>query len=317
MGAYLIRRTISTIVLLYLIITAVFLLLHLLPGDPALAVLGGIDANPSEEDVAAVREKLGLDRPLYVQYFDYLGSVVRLDFGESFVSGRSVSADIATRLPRTLMIIVPAIIVAVVVGMPLGIIAARYRQSLIDPAVSAVALLGFSVPVFVSGLMLVYIFSIQLSWLPANGYVDPRDDFLEYVQRSILPIIALSLGPMALTMRMTRSSMLEQLGLDYVRTARAKGLTELTTLYRHVLRNALLPIVTIVALQFGAMFAGSVLVESIFNWPGVNTYLLTAIGVRDYPVVQGVVAVVATIFVLINFLTDISFAFFDPRIRHG
>ena len=317
MGAYLIRRTISTIVLLYLIITAVFLLLHLLPGDPALAVLGGIDANPSEEDIAAVREKLGLDRPLYVQYFDYLGSVVRLDFGESFVSGRSVSADIATRLPRTLMIIVPAIIVAVVVGMPLGIIAARYRQSLIDPAVSAVALLGFSVPVFVSGLMLVYIFSIQLSWLPANGYVDPRDDFLEYVQRSILPIIALSLGPMALTMRMTRSSMLEQLGLDYVRTARAKGLTELTTLYRHVLRNALLPIVTIVALQFGAMFAGSVLVESIFNWPGVNTYLLTAIGVRDYPVVQGVVAVVATIFVLINFLTDISFAFFDPRIRHG
>ena len=316
MGAYLIRRTISTIVLLYLIITAVFLLLHLLPGDPALAVLGGIDANPSEEDIALVRERLGLDRPLYVQYFDYLGNVVQLDFGESFVSGRSVSSDIGTRLPRTLMIIVPAIIVAVLIGMPLGIIAARYRQSLIDPAVSAVALLGFSVPVFVIGLLLVYIFSIQLGWLPANGYVDPRDDFPEYVKRSTLPIVALSLGPMALTMRMTRSSMLEQLGLDYVRTARAKGLTELTTLYRHVLRNALLPIVTIVALQFGAMFAGSVLVESIFNWPGVNTYLLTAIGVRDYPVVQGVVAVVASIFVLINFLTDISFAFFDPRIRH-
>jgi len=316
LGAYLIRRTISTIVLLYLIITAVFLLLHLLPGDPALAVLGGIDANPSEEDIALVRERLGLDRPLYVQYFDYLGNVVQLDFGESFVSGRSVSSDIGTRLPRTLMIIVPAIIVAVLIGMPLGIIAARYRQSLIDPAVSAVALLGFSVPVFVIGLLLVYIFSIQLGWLPANGYVDPRDDFPEYVKRSTLPIVALSLGPMALTMRMTRSSMLEQLGLDYVRTARAKGLTELTTLYRHVLRNALLPIVTIVALQFGAMFAGSVLVESIFNWPGVNTYLLTAIGVRDYPVVQGVVAVVASIFVLINFLTDISFAFFDPRIRH-
>jgi peptide/nickel transport system permease protein len=316
LGAYLIRRTISTIVLLYLIITAVFLLLHLLPGDPALAVLGGIDANPSEEDIAAVREKLELDRPLYEQYFNYLGDVVRLDFGESFVSGRSVSSDIGTRLPRTLLIIVPAIIVAVIVGMPLGIIAARYRQSIIDPAVSAVALLGFSVPVFVIGLMLVYIFSIQLGWLPANGYVDPRDDFPEYLKRSTLPIIALSLGPMALTMRMTRSSMLEQLGLDYVRTARAKGLTELTTLYRHVLRNALLPIVTIVALQFGAMFAGSVLVESIFNWPGVNTYLLTAIGVRDYPVVQGVVAVVASIFVLINFLTDISFAFFDPRIRH-
>ena len=316
MGAYLIRRTISTIILLYLIITAVFLLLHLLPGDPALAVLGGIDANPSPEDIEQVRERLGLDRPLYVQYIDYLTDVVRLDFGESFVSGRSISEDIGTRLPRTMMIIVPAIIVAVIVGMPLGIIAARYRQSIIDPTVSAVALLGFSVPVFVIGLLLVYVFAIRLGWLPANGYVDPRDDLVEYLKRSALPIVTLSLGPMALTMRMTRSSMLEQLGLDYVRTARAKGLSELTTLYRHVLRNALLPIVTIVALQFGAMFAGSVLVESIFNWPGVNTYLLTAIGVRDYPAVQGVVAVVASIFVLINFLTDISFAFFDPRIRH-
>ncbi|MEZ4522433.1 MAG: ABC transporter permease [Thermomicrobiales bacterium] len=316
MGAYLVRRTISTIVLLYLIITVVFLLLHLLPGDPALAVLGGIDANPSPEDVAQVRERLGLDRPLYVQYFDYLGNIVRLDFGESFVNGRSVSSDIATRLPRTMMIIVPAIIVAVLVGMPLGIIAARYRQSVVDPMVSSIALLGFSVPVFVIGLLLVYLFSIQLGWLPANGYIDPRDDFPEFLKRATLPIVSLSLGPMALTMRMTRSSMLEQLGLDYVRTARSKGLSELTTLYRHVLRNALLPIVTIVALQFGAMFAGSVLVESIFNWPGVNAYLLTAIGVRDYPVVQGVVAVVASIFVLINFLTDISFAFFDPRIRH-
>lgn len=317
MGAYLIRRTISTIILVYLIITVVFLLLHLLPGDPALAVLGGIDANPSKEDIAQVRERLGLDRPLYVQYLDYLGNVVRLDFGESFVSGRPVSGDIFTRLPRTMMLIVPAIILAVIVGLPLGIIAARFRQSLIDPLVSSIALIGFSVPVFVVGLLLVYLFSIQLGWLPANGYVDPRDDFAEFVQRATLPIIALSLGPMALTMRMTRSSMLEQMGLDYVRTARAKGLTELVTLYRHVLRNALLPIVTIVALQFGAMFAGSVLVESIFNWPGVNTYLLTAIGVRDYPAVQGVVAVVAAIFVLINFLTDISFAFFDPRIRHN
>ncbi len=316
MGAYLIRRLISTLVLLYLIVTFVFLLLHLLPGDPALAVLGGIDANPSAEDVERVRERLGLNRPLYVQYVDYLGSIVRLDFGESFVSGRSVSSDLATRLPRTLLIIVPAIFLAVIVGMPLGIIAARYRTTTVDPMVSAFALAGFSIPVFVSGLVLVYIFAIQLSWLPANGYVDPREDFPEYIKRSILPIVALSLGPMAITMRMTRSSMLEQMGLDYVRTARAKGLNELTTLYRHVLRNALLPIVTIVALQFGAMFAGSVLVESIFNWPGVNTYLLTAIGVRDYPVVQGVVLVVATIFVLINFLTDISYAFFDPRIRH-
>lgn len=316
MGAYLIRRTITTIILLYLIVTVVFLLLHLLPGDPALAVLGGIDANPTPEDIERVRERLGLDRPLYEQYIDYLSNIVQLDFGESFVNGRPVSQDLFARLPRTMMLIVPAIIVAVLIGMPLGIIAARFRRSLLDPAVSSVALIGFSMPVFVIGLLLVYLFSIQLGWLPANGYVDPRDDFVGFLKRALLPIITLSLGPMAITMRMTRSSMLEQMGLDYVRTARAKGLAELTTLYRHVLRNALLPVVTVVALQFGAMFAGSVLVESIFNWPGVNSYLLTAIGVRDYPVVQGVVAVVASIFVLINFLTDVSFALFDPRIRH-
>lgn len=317
MGAYIVRRTITTLVLLYLIITAVFLLLHLLPGDPAMTVLGGMDANPTDEDIARVRQELGLDRPLYEQYITYLGDTVRLDLGESFVNGSSVSENLFKRLPRTMMIIVPAIVLAVVVGIPLGILAARYRRSLVDPAVSSVALLGFSVPVFVSGLLLVYLFSIKLGWLPPNGFVAPREDFVEFLKRAAMPIIALSLGPMAITMRMTRSSMLEQMGNDYVRTARAKGLREFTILRRHVLRNALLPVVTVVALQFGAMFAGSVLVESIFNWPGVNTYLLSSIGVRDYPVVQGVVLVIATIFVLINFLTDISFALFDPRIQHS
>ena len=316
MGAYIIRRSIATLILLYLIVTTVFLLLHLLPGDPAMTVLGGIDANPTEEDIARVREELGLDRPLYEQYLTYLGNTARLDLGDSFVNGRPVANDLFTRLPRTMMIIVPAIVLAVLLGIPLGILAARYRRSLIDPAVSSVALLGFSVPVFVSGLLLVYLFAIQLDWLPANGFVAPRDDFIEFLKRAAMPVVTLMLGPMAITMRMTRSSMLEHMGNDYVRTARAKGLHEFTILRRHVLQNALLPVVTVVALQFGAMFAGSVLVEFLFNWPGVNTYLLTAIGVRDYPVVQGVVLVVATIFVLINFLTDISFVLFDPRIQH-
>ncbi len=317
MGAYVIRRAITTLILLYLIITAVFLLLHLLPGDPAMTVLGGIDSNPTQEDIDRVRNELGLDRPLYEQYITYLGNTVRLDLGNSFVNGRPVANDLFTRLPRTMMIIVPAIILAVLTGIPLGILAARYRRSLIDPAVSSIALLGFSVPVFVSGLLMVYLFAIQLDWLPANGFVAPRDDFVEFLKRAAMPVVALMLGPMAITMRMTRSSMLEQMGNDYVRTARAKGLGEITILRRHVLQNALLPVVTVVALQFGAMFAGSVLIEFLFNWPGVNTYLLTAIGVRDYPVVQGVVLVIASIFVLINFLTDISFVLFDPRIQHN
>jgi peptide/nickel transport system permease protein len=315
MGAYMIRRLIATAILLYLIVTVVFLLLHLLPGDPAMTVLGGIDANPTEEDIARVRNELGLDRPLYEQYLTYLGNTARLDLGESFVNGRSVSRDLFVRLPRTMMLIVPAIVLAVVTGIPLGILAARYRRSLIDPAVSSVALLGFSVPVFVSGLLMVYLFAIQLDWLPPNGFVSPRDDIVGFLKRAAMPIVALALGPMAITMRMTRSSMLEQMGLDYVRTARAKGLGELVILRRHVLQNALLPVVTVVALQFGAMFAGSVLIESVFNWPGVNTFLLTSIGVRDYPVVQGVVLVISIIFVLINLLTDLSFAFFDPRIH--
>jgi peptide/nickel transport system permease protein len=317
LGAYVIRRAITTLVLLYLIITAVFLLLHLLPGDPAMTVLGGIDSNPTQEDIDRVRNELGLDQPLYEQYITYLGNTVRLDLGNSFVNGRPVANDLFTRLPRTMMIIVPAIILAVLIGIPLGILAARYRRSLIDPAVSSIALLGFSVPVFVSGLLMVYLFAIQLDWLPANGFVAPRDDFVEFLKRAAMPVVALMLGPMAITMRMTRSSMLEQMGNDYVRTARAKGLGEITILRRHVLQNALLPVVTVVALQFGAMFAGSVLIEFLFNWPGVNTYLLTAIGVRDYPVVQGVVLVIASIFVLINFLTDISFVLFDPRIQHN
>jgi peptide/nickel transport system permease protein len=317
LGAYVIRRAITTLILLYLIITAVFLLLHLLPGDPAMTVLGGIDSNPTQEDIDRVRNELGLDQPLYEQYITYLGNTVRLDLGNSFVNGRPVANDLFTRLPRTMMIIVPAIILAVLIGIPLGILAARYRRSLIDPAVSSIALLGFSVPVFVSGLLMVYLFAIQLDWLPANGFVAPRDDFVEFLKRAAMPVVALMLGPMAITMRMTRSSMLEQMGNDYVRTARAKGLGEITILRRHVLQNALLPVVTIVALQFGAMFAGSVLIEFLFNWPGVNTYLLTAIGVRDYPVVQGVVLVIASIFVLINFLTDISFVLFDPRIQHN
>ena len=317
MGTYLISRAVSTLVLLYLIVTVVFLLLHALPGDPAMAVLGGIDANPTEEDIARVRAELGLDRPLYVQYIDWLGGIVRLDLGESFVNNRSVSEDLFTRLPRTMMIIVPAVILAIVIGVPMGILAARYRRTMVDPLISATALIGFSVPVFVTGLLLVLVFSIELGWLPANGYVDPRDDFTGFLKRAILPIVTLTLAPLAITMRMTRSSMLEQLGLDYVRTARAKGLTEFATLYGHALRNALLPVVTVVALQFGAMFAGSVLVEFVFNWPGVNSYLLTAISQRDYPVVQAVVLVIAAIFVLINFLTDISYALFDPRIRLG
>jgi ABC-type dipeptide/oligopeptide/nickel transport system permease component len=313
---YIIRRAVSTVVLLFLIATAVFLFLHLLPGDPALTVLGGIDAHPDQAAITLVHKKLGLDRPIYVQYVDWMGNLARLNLGTSFTSGTSVSAELARRLPRTFLLIVPAETLAICVGIPLGIAAARLRRTFWDPTISAIALVGFSTPVFVSGLLFVLLFSLKLHWLPSGGYVAPTDDFGGFVKSAVMPVVALSLAPMATTMRMTRSSVLEQLGADYVRTARSKGVTEMRVLYRHVLRNALLPVVTIIGLHVGFMFAGSVLVEYLFNWPGVNAYLLNSIGGRDYPVVQGIVLVIAAIFILINFLTDLSFAILDPRIRY-
>lgn len=316
MVAYLIRRTIATLVLLLLIITVVFMLIHLLPGDPAYTILGGLDANPSPEQIARVRNELGLDRPIYVQYVDWLGRLVRGDLGYSYIGKRAIGPDLLQRLPRTLFIIVPAILLSIILGVPLGVAAARLRRTMWDPIISAIALLGFSLPVFVTGIILVLIFALKLSVLPSGGFVHPMEDFPEFLKRAALPIVTLSLGPTATTMRMTRSSVVEQLGLDYVRTARAKGLSDRKTLYGHVLRNALMPVVTVIGLNFGAMFAGSVLVEFIFNWPGLNTYMLTAISSRDYPIVQAVVLVVSVIFVLINFLTDLSFAIIDPRIRY-
>lgn len=313
---YIIRRTISTIVLLFLIATAVFLFLHLLPGDPALTILGGIDAHPDASAIQHVRQQLGLNRPIYVQYGEWLGNLVRLNLGNSFTTDSSVSSELFRRLPRTLMLIVPAETLAIVIGIPLGITAARLRESMWDPIISGVALLGFSTPVFVSGILMVLLFSLHFHWLPSGGYVSPAENFGGFVKTAILPVVTLSLAPMATTMRMTRSSMLEQLGADYVRTARSKGVRERRILYRHVLQNALLPVVTIIGLHVGFMFAGSVLIEFIFNWPGINAYLLNSINARDYPVVQGIVLIVATIFILINFLTDLSYAILDPRIRY-
>jgi peptide/nickel transport system permease protein len=312
----LIRRSISTVVLILLIISFVFLLIHLLPGDPATAILGGEDANPTPDALNRVRAELGLDKPLYEQYADWMSGVVQLDLGKSFATKESVASDIGHRLPRTLMITVPAVFIAIVVGIPLGIVAAKLRNTAVDPLISAFALLGFSTPVFVSGLVLVLIFSLKFGWVPSGGFVHPMDDFSGFLKSAALPIATLSLAPMATTMRMTRSSMLEQLGLDYVRTARAKGLSEFATLYRHVLRNSMLPVITVIGLQFGHMFAGSVIVEFIFFWPGISMGLVQAIGSRDYPVIQGVILLIATAFVIINFLTDLSFAMFDPRISY-
>jgi peptide/nickel transport system permease protein len=301
---------------MWMVATFIFLMIHALPGDPAMAVLGGGDASPTPEQLATVRAKLGLDVPLYQQYLNYFGRLVHGNMGESLVNGRPVALDIGLRLPRTLQLIIPTILLSLVIGVPLGIIAAKFRKSWVDPVVSGVTLLGFSLPVFVVGTLLVLIFSLKLKWLPPSGWVDFTQQPVEFFRRLTLPVISLTFGPLASTMRMTRTSMLEQLNMDYIRTARAKGLGERVVIYRHALRNAMLPVITVIGLQFGNMFAGSVLAEYLFNWPGLNNLMFRAIGVRDYPVVQGVVLLSSIMFLLINLLTDLSYGLLNPRIRY-
>lgn len=318
MTAYLIRRLVHTAILVFIIITVVFLMIHLLPGDPAMMILGGSDAQPTQEDIDRLNRELGLEQPLYEQYVNWLRDLTSLDFGTSFSTNQPVASTVLVdRLPRSLMLGVPATLLAILIGVPLGILGARLRRTLWDPVVSAVALLGFSVPSFVIGILLILLFAVNLGWLPSGGYVHPRDDLTAFLKAAALPVVSLMLSPMAVIMRMTRSSVLEELGLDYVRTARAKGLAETPVVIRHVLRNSLLPVITVTGLQFGGLFSGSIIIEFIFNWPGIGRLFLDAVGQRDYPVIQAVVLVVALSFVLVNLLTDLSYALFDPRIRVG
>lgn len=317
MWTYVLRRLGLSLLLLVLVATLLFLSIHLLPGDPALLVLGGDAAQASPEQIARVRARLGLDRPLHVQYASWLGGVLRGDLGTSLLDDRPVAVDLAKRLPRTLQLVVPATVLATAVGVPLGMFAARRRGRLADPAASALALAGFSMPVFVVGMLLVVVFSLRLGWLPPTGYVPFGEDPGGFLRHLVLPVLALSAAPMATTMRMTRSSYLEEAQQDYARTARAKGLGEDRVAWRHVLRNALLPVVTVVGLQVGSMFAGAVLVEYIFSWPGLNTLLLGSLGTRDYPIIQGVVLLAAALFVLVNLVTDLCYAAVNPRIRRG
>ncbi|HZS32777.1 MAG TPA: ABC transporter permease [Methylomirabilota bacterium] len=317
MWIYLLRRFGLAAALLWVVATVLFFSIHVLPGDPALLILGGDAAQATPEQLRRVRARLGLERPLPVQYLSWLAGVAQGDLGTSLLDDRPVARDLANRLPRTLQLVIPATVLAVTLGIPLGTFAARRRGRLADPAASAAALAGFSMPVFVVGMLLVLVFSLQLGWLPPTGYVEPGEDLGGFLRHLALPVLALAAAPLATVMRMTRSSYLDEAGRDFVRTARAKGLGEGRIARRHVLRNALLPVAAVVGLQVGSMFAGAVLVEHIFSWPGVNALLLNALGTRDYPVIQGVVLLGSALFVLVNLVTDLCYAVLNPRIRHA
>jgi peptide/nickel transport system permease protein len=305
--------------LVWVVATLVFAFLHLLPGDPVLIILGAASGAqaPSPVQVEAVRNALGFDQPIAVQYGRWLLSLARFNLGTSLYDATSVTADIAERLPVSLELICVAVGLAIIAGMVLGLTAARLRGTWVDAALSAALAGGLSTPVFVVGTLMVLVFGVVLRWVPIGGYVRFTEDPGAFIQQLTLPAAALAAGLVGVIGRITRGSVLEVVQQDYVRTARSKGLGEARVLYRHVLRTALIPIVTVIGIQFGTLIGGTVLVEFIFNRPGISTLLFTAIQRRDYPVVQGVVLVTSALFIGVNVLVDLSYGWLDPRVRYG
>ena len=303
-GAYLLKRLAGALGIVLGVALLTALLIHLVPGDPVELMLG---ESATAGDRAALRARLGLDRPLHQQLLGQLGRLARLDLGDSLYSRRPVSAVVAERLPATVELAVAALAVAAAVALPLGILAARHRGGLADSAAMGVALLGLSIPSFWLGPLLILLFSVVLGWTPVSGR--------EGLASLVLPALTLGTGMAAVLARMLRSSLLETLSEDYVRTARAKGLSPAAVLRRHALRNAALPVVTVFGMQAGALFAGAVITETVFAWPGVGSLLVDAIQRRDFPVVQGCVLLISTTYVLVNAGTDLAYAWLDPRVR--
>jgi len=291
----------------------VFLLLRLTAGDPAAIIAGD---NATAQDVVEIRARLGLDQPIGRQFVIWIGRVVRGDFGESFFFKKTVADLIVSRLEPTLALSVCSLVLAVMMAVPLGVVAAYKRGSWIDRSVMALSVLGFSLPAFVIGYALMYLFAIQLAWLPVQGYQPIADGVGGFLQRLVLPSLTLAIIYVALIARITRASVLEVLAADHVRTARAKGLAELPVLLRHALRNAAVPIVTVIGLGVALLIGGVVVTESVFGIPGLGRLTVDAVLARDYPTVQAVVLLFSIAYVVINLLVDLTYTVLDPRIRY-
>jgi peptide/nickel transport system permease protein len=315
--AWVLRRIGVSIVLVWVVVTVVFMAIHLVPGDPAELLLSQGGAAPDPAAVTALRHQLGLDRPLLAQYGADLVALAHGDLGSSLQDQTPVSQAIATRLPRTLELIAAASVLALLVGVPFGTLAAMSPGGMLDRTGSGMAALFLSVPVFVVGTLLVLLFAEQLGWAPAGGYVAVADSPGAHFGHLAMPAITIAVGLGAMLFRITRASVLDVAMRDYVRTARAKGVTPGRILRRHVVRNALSPVVTVFGLQFGALLGGTVLVEYVFNYPGLSGLLVQAVDARDYPMVQGIVLVISVLFVAINLVLDLLYAALDPRVRAG
>jgi peptide/nickel transport system permease protein len=309
-----VRKLFTALVQLYIIATLVFSLMYVMPGDPVRLLLG-TDSNPSPEAIAAMRSKLGLDQPVLTQYAHWLRDMLHFEFGQSVFDGYPIINYIRSSLPNTLELALGAILVAIVIGVPLGIVSALRRGTPIDAVSTSVSTVGMSVPVYILGALFVVLFSLHLHWLPSSGYMDFARNPVEHFRRLVLPAFTLGFGLSASISRMTRSSMLDILSRDFVRTLRAKGMPERLIVWRHVLRNAAIPIVTIIGLQLGNLMGGTVLVEAMFNWPGLSTLLVDAVSKRNYPLVQGGILTIAALYILINLGVDLLYGLLDPRIR--
>jgi len=302
---YIIRRLLLTIPTIIGIITITFLLMYVVPGDPV-RILMGQRGDP--ETIAMIRKEMGLDDPLMTQYFRFLGNILRGNFGRSYATNREVLPEILSRFPATLKLAFASMVIATVIGLSAGIISATRQYSFFDYSSMVTALMGVSAPVFWVGLLLMWIFGYTLGWLPISGYGG-----ITYL---ILPAVTLGVRPAAYIARMTRSGFLEVLRQDYIRTARAKGLSERRVIYVHALRNTLITVVTILGMEFASLLSGAVLTETIFAWPGIGRLSVDAIMKRDHPIVQGTVLFTAIVFIFANLIVDISYAFLDPRIRY-
>lgn len=301
---YLVRRLLLTIPVLLGVATLVFALIHLVPGDPAQAMLG---EGATQEEVAKLRTIMGLDRPLLAQYRSFLGGIARGDLGTSFRYNTPVTAQIREKLPNTARLAVAAMFVAIVFAIPLGILAAVYRGTAIDFAAMTMALAGISMPNFWLGPLLAILFAVYLGWLPVSGTGS--------LAHLVLPAVTLGAALSAILARMTRASLLEELGELYVLAARARGLSKARAILRHAFRNSLIPIVTIIGLQFGAVLTGTIITETIFSWPGIGRLLIQAINYRDYPLIQGCILFISVTYVAMNLVTDLTYGYLDPRIR--
>ncbi|GHI00178.1 ABC transporter permease [Neobacillus kokaensis] len=332
MLTYTVRRILSLIPVLIGMTLIVFAIIHAIPGNPAQVILG---QRATKETIAALTKQLGLEQPWYIQYFDYISALLHGDLGISLRTRGPINQEVWPYLAATMELTVVAIIIAVIIGVNAGIISAWFSKSWFDYAAMVFALVGVSMPIFWLGLMGQWVFSIELGWLPTTGRENPRDpvtsitniylldtllqgrfdQFKIVFQHLILPSAALATIPMAIIARMTRATMLEVMRSDYVRTARAKGLRMFWVVYKHSLKNAIIPVLTVIGLQTGLLLGGAILTETIFGWPGIGRYLYDAINFRDYPVIQSGILIIAAIFVLINLIVDLLYVLIDPRIK--